>query len=68
MKILVVEDDKTLNLSISKMLEKIADIESVLDEVVFIKEGRFVLHAPVDEIREKEGNSIDSLFREVFRC
>lgn len=46
----------------------IADIESVLDEVVFIKEGRFVLHAPVDEIREKEGNSIDSLFREVFRC
>ena len=46
----------------------IADIESVLDEVVFIKEGRIVLHAPVDEIREKEGNSIDSLFREVFRC
>ena len=31
MKILVVEDDKTLNLSISKMLEKIADIESVYD-------------------------------------
>lgn len=46
----------------------IADIENVLDEVVFIKEGRLVLHAPVDEIREKEGKSIDSLFREVFKC
>lgn len=46
----------------------IADIENVLDEVVFIKEGSLVLHAPVDEIREKEGKSIDSLFREVFRC
>jgi ABC-2 type transport system ATP-binding protein len=46
----------------------IADIENVLDEVVFIKEGSLVLHAPVDEIRENEGKSIDSLFREVFRC
>ncbi|MDD2259010.1 MAG: response regulator transcription factor [Bacilli bacterium] len=31
MKILVVEDDKTLNMSISKMLDKIADIDSVYD-------------------------------------
>lgn len=46
----------------------IADIENVLDEVIFIKEGCLVLHAPVDEIREKEGKSIDSLFREVFKC
>jgi ABC-2 type transport system ATP-binding protein len=46
----------------------IADIENVLDEVIFIKEGHLVLHAPVDEIREKEGKSIDSLFREVFKC
>lgn len=46
----------------------IADIENILDEVIFIKEGRLVLHEPVDEIREKEGKSIDSLFREVFKC
>ncbi|NLL73101.1 MAG: ABC transporter ATP-binding protein [Clostridiales bacterium] len=46
----------------------IADIENVLDEVIFIKEGHLKLHASVDEIREKEGKSIDSLFREVFRC
>lgn len=46
----------------------IADIENILDEVVFIKEGNLVLHSPVDKIREKEGKSIDSLFREVFKC
>lgn len=46
----------------------IADIENVLDEIIFIKEGHLYLHAPVDEIREKEGKSIDSLFREVFKC
>ncbi|NLP15462.1 MAG: ABC transporter ATP-binding protein [Clostridiales bacterium] len=46
----------------------IADIENVLDEVIFIKEGSLVLHSPVDELREKEGKSIDSLFREVFKC
>lgn len=46
----------------------IADIENVLDEIIFIKEGYLQLHASVDEIREKEGKSIDSLFREVFKC
>lgn len=46
----------------------IADIENILDEVIFIKDGHLRLHAPVDEIREKEGKSIDSLFREVFKC
>lgn len=46
----------------------IADIESVLDEVVFLKEGRVVLHANADELREQKGMNIDGLFREVFRC
>lgn len=46
----------------------IADIEAVLDEVVFIKNGQIVLHKPADEIREEEGNSIDKVFREVFKC
>ena len=45
----------------------IADIEQVLDEVVFLKEGTVVLHQSVDEIREKHGKSIDELFREVFK-
>jgi ABC-2 type transport system ATP-binding protein len=46
----------------------IADIEKVLDEVVFIKDGFVTLHASVDDIRTKEGKSVDTLFREVFRC
>ncbi len=46
----------------------IADIEKVLDEVVFIKDGNITLHSSVDDIRSKEGKSVDTLFREVFKC
>ena len=46
----------------------ISDVESVLDDVIFLKDGRVVLHRPADEIREEKGESIDQLFREVFRC
>lgn len=46
----------------------IADVENVLDEVVFIKEGKIVLHKEADAIREEEAKSIDGLFREVFKC
>ena len=46
----------------------IADVETVLDDVVFLKEGRIVLHKAADEIREEKGESIDKLFREVFKC
>ncbi len=46
----------------------IADIEQVLDEVIFIANGQMVLTSSVDDIREKQGKSVDSLFREVFKC
>ena len=46
----------------------IADVEKVLDEVVFINQGRVVLQSTVDDIREEKGMSVDALFREVFRC
>jgi len=46
----------------------IADIENVLDEVIFIKDGSITLHSSVDDLRGKEGKSVDSLFREVFKC
>lgn len=46
----------------------ISDIEQVLDDIVFIREGHIVLHKTVDEIREEEGKSVDELFREVFKC
>lgn len=45
----------------------IADIEQVLDEVIFINEGNIVLQKTVDEIREENGKSVDEMFREVFR-
>lgn len=46
----------------------IADIENVLDEVIFLRDGQIVQHTSVDEIRGKEGKSVDAYFREVFRC
>ncbi len=46
----------------------IADIEKVLDQVIFIKYGEIVMDKSVDEIREDEGKSVDMLFREVFKC
>ena len=46
----------------------IADVEQVLDDVVFINQGKIVLQSSVDEIREEHGMSVDQYFREVFRC
>jgi len=46
----------------------IADIEKILDQAVFIKEGKIVMNSSVDDIRVKEGKSVDALFREVFAC
>ena len=46
----------------------IADVESVLDEAVFLKQGEIVLHKSTDLIREETGKSVDEYFREVFRC
>jgi len=45
----------------------ISDIESVLDEVIFIRNGVIVLHDSVDHIREENNKSVDELFREVFK-
>ncbi len=45
----------------------IADIEQVLDEVIFINSGVVALHKSVDAIREENGKSVDELFREVYR-
>ena len=46
----------------------IEDIEPVLDEAVFLKDGRIFAHRAVDDIRETEGKSVDAYFREVFKC
>ncbi len=46
----------------------IADVEQVLDDVIFIRSGRVLLQASVDTIREEQGKSVDAYFREVFKC
>ena len=46
----------------------ISDIEQILDEVVFIKEGQIVMQKSVDDIRFENEKSVDALFREVFKC
>lgn len=45
----------------------ISDIEKILDEVIFLKDGRVIRHESVDDIRMYEGRSIDEVFREDFR-
>ena len=46
----------------------IADVERILDEVLFLKDGKVILGGDADEIRSQQGKSLDDLFREVFAC
>lgn len=46
----------------------IQDIENILDDVIFIKEGSIVCHQDADAMRMERGQSIDEMFREVFKC
>ena len=46
----------------------IADIERILDEVIFIDKGEVILTSPADELRKKENASIDEIFRRCFKC
>lgn len=56
------------NASVVISTHLISDVESVLDDVIFLREGQVSLQASVDDIREQYGKSVDALFREVFRC
>jgi ABC-2 type transport system ATP-binding protein len=46
----------------------IQDVERIFDDVVFLKDHRVFLSDGVDNVRAKNGKSIDELFREVYRC
>ena len=46
----------------------ISDVEKVLDDVIFISKGEILLSSSVDSLREERSQSVDSLFREVFKC
>ena len=56
------------NASVIISTHLISDVENVLDDVIFLREGRVTLQASVDDIRAQYGKSVDALFREVFRC
>ena len=69
--------DLILNLIISNLNPKasllicthlIYDIESILDDVIFINEGRIILHRNADELRSQYNGSINDAFREAFKC
>ncbi len=46
----------------------ISDIENLLDDVIFIKNGNVLLYASAEQVREEKGKSLDAYFREVFTC
>ena len=46
----------------------IGDIEKVLDEVIFLQDGKVLRQTAVDELREETGESVDAYFREVYKC
>lgn len=56
------------NASILLSTHLISDIEAVLDDVIFIRDGQIMLCSSVENIRETYGKSVDSYFREVFAC
>lgn len=56
------EEDSTILLS----THLVSDIERIFDDVIFIKEGEMVMHTEVEDIRIRQGKSIDELFREVY--
>ncbi len=58
--------DESASILISTHL--ISDIENILDEVVFLQNGKIHTHASVDLLRQESHKSIDALFREVFQC
>jgi len=46
----------------------ISDVERILDEVIFIDDGKIMLTSAADELRNKENASIDEIFRRYFKC
>jgi ABC-2 type transport system ATP-binding protein len=43
-------------------------VENILDDVAFLNRGHLLLQSSADELRAREGKSVDAVFREVFRC
>lgn len=46
----------------------ISDVESVLNDVIFLKNGKIDLVSSVSDVLSNSGKTVDELFREVFKC
>lgn len=46
----------------------INDVETILNHIIFLKNGKIVKNGNIDDIREETGMSIDELFRQEFKC
>lgn len=46
----------------------IQDIERILDDVIFVDKGKIILTGSCDELRKKHNESIDEIFRRMFKC
>ena len=46
----------------------IADVEEILDEVIFINNGKIILNESTKSIKSKRKKTVDALFREEFKC
>lgn len=46
----------------------ISDVEKILDDIIFIRDGKIILHQKADELRMEQNKSVDQIFREVFAC
>ncbi len=57
-------DDSTIIIS----THLIADIEKLLDRVIFLKDGKVIVNEDADVLRTKRNGSIDQIFREEFKC
>ena len=58
--------DDTSSILLSTHL--ISDIEAIIDHAIFLKEGEIILSEEAESVRTRTGQSIDQLFREVFKC
>ena len=46
----------------------IYDIEPILTDAIFLRQGQIMIAGDANAIRNDKGKSLDMLFREVFRC
>lgn len=56
------------NSSVIITTHHIADVEKILDDVVFLSNGKIELYSAVEDLREEKGKSVDEIFRETYRC